>query len=92
MTNAAGVIAGEVVVRHELALGTAPVFIEHYPPETKPNRQPESFDLVTFAKPVHRKRISMSRSTSTRVIALFGKPEWKPLDCVAVEALVGGRI
>ena len=86
VTNAAEVIAGTLIEVHDLTAGTAPVFIEHYPPEAYPIRQPESFDLVTFARPLSRKRIW---GIPERWIALLGEPDWRPLERVQVEALVG---
>lgn len=89
VTNAAEVIAGALLQRHGLAAGTAPVFIEHYPPESEPIRHPESFDLVTFAGPLSHRRIW---GASERWIALLGKPEWRPLQREQVERLLGCNV
>lgn len=89
VTNAAEVIAGELIERHDLTAGTAPVFIEHYPPESGPVRQPESYDLVTFAGELRHKRVW---SGPARWIPLLGEPDWRPLDREQVERLVGSRL
>lgn len=88
VTNAAEVIAGEVLTRHDFSGFKLPVFIEHWPPETCPARSPESFDLLTFdSYDVRCRRLWGERSP--RYVYLIGEPDWQPLDRESVEALIG---
>ena len=86
VTNAIEQIAAEVMVAHRLAMGRAPVLVEHYPPRVTGGRD-ETFDLVVFANYEVREVIRGGIWQKE-----IGSPTWKPLDRCAVEVLVGSPV
>ena len=68
---------------HRFAMGRAPVFIEHYPPEATGGRE-ETFDLVVFA--LHELRKVMRGGVWRKEL---GPPTWTPLGRGSFEVLVG---
>ena len=84
VTNAIEQIAVEVADTFNPAC--APVFVEHYPPESTGGSE-ETFDLVVFA---HDEIWEVLRGGIWR--EEIGSPTWKSLDRRAVEGLVGCQV
>jgi hypothetical protein len=86
VTNAIEQIAAEVMDAHRLAMGRAPVFVEHDPPRAT-GRRDETFDLVVFAR--YEVREVMRGGIWHKEI---GSPTWAHLGRREVEVLVGSTV
>jgi hypothetical protein len=86
ITNAIEQIAAEVMDAHLLAMGRAPVFVEHYPPRATGGRD-ETFDLVVFAHYEVREVIRGGIWHKE-----IGSPTWSHLSRRQVEVLVGSPV
>ena len=86
VTNAIEQIAAKVMDAHSLAMGRAPLFVEHYPPRATGGRD-ETFDLVVFAH--HEIREVMRGGIWHKEI---GSPTWYHLSRREVEVLVGSPV
>jgi hypothetical protein len=69
-----------------VAMGRAPLFVEHYPPRATGGRD-ETFDLVVFAH--HEVREVMRGGIWHKEI---GSPTWAQLSRREVEVLVGSTV
>jgi len=87
VTEAAEVIAGEVISVISAYVGRPPVWIEHYPPVTTEGRS-ETFDLVLFSS------LEVSETlVEGRWRKEVGTPTaWKRLDRVMIETLIGEAV
>jgi hypothetical protein len=87
VTKAADIIAGEVISVISGYVSRAPVWIEHYPPETTEGRS-ETFDLVLFSS-LEVSEVLVEDSWRKEV----GTPvAWKHLDREMVEILIGEAV
>ena len=86
VTNNAGIICAGVVMRFALPTSET-VFIEHYPPEALPVREPESFDQVLFADSEPRQIPTPGHGGVT-----LGGVSWSPSSREEVERLIGGTV
>jgi len=87
VTEAAEVIAGEVIPIISAQAGRPPVWIEHHPPVTTDGRS-ETFDLVLFSS------LEVSETlVEGRWRKEVGTPTaWKRLDRTMVETLIGEAV
>jgi len=86
VTEAAQIIAGEVIEHHGLS---RPVWIEHYPPEAT-NGRDETFDLVAFSSSYEVRQIPRGGGGARH--HNIGKPSWKSVDRKTLEALIGQSV
>ena len=95
ITNAAEVIAGEVIAKHPDVFKASPeaegkpfVWIEHYENGARGTEDdPATFELVTFAS--YEVRDVMGGGRRSKAI---GVPSWKSLDRATAEALAGAEL
>jgi hypothetical protein len=88
VTELAESLYAEVLRLYGEALPREPVWIEHWPPASTDGAA-ETFELVVFAHPEVRE---VAGDEGEGPVLEVGRPEWKPLDRVSVEALVGRRV
>ncbi len=87
VTEQAERVAAEVMIHHRM--DRAPMWIEHWPPDTTDGRA-ETFELVVFS---HHEVREIASAEGEEVRPEIGRPAaWKGLDRGTVERLLGQEV